>query len=172
MYSLCGVTEAGSYMLHTHVLGNLVELWRAVGQEQQIGDLVFEYMRRDLLNQVLGNSDNHGRNTAILRCEQGVRLAPIYDLAPMVMDEEGVTRTTKWPKHIELAGEVNWRRACDEVAGWVNADELYQRLRLAAQDFLALPDLLSAQGLPDSTMSHPRIALRNLQQRMLQWGLV
>ncbi len=93
MYSLCGVTEAGSYMLHTHVLGNLVELWRAVGQEQQIGDLVFEYMRRDLLNQVLGNSDNHGRNTAILRCEQGVRLAPIYDLAPMVMDEEGVSLT-------------------------------------------------------------------------------
>jgi len=88
------------------------------------------------------------------------------------MDEEGVTRTTKWPKHIELAGEVNWRMACDEVAEWVDADELYQRLRLAAQDFLALPDLLSAQGLPDSTMSHPRIALRNLQQRMLQWGLV
>lgn len=51
-------------------------------------------------------------------------------------------------------------------------DELFQRLQLAAQDLLALPDLLSAQGLPDSTMSHPRIALRNLQQRMLQWGLV
>ncbi len=172
MYSLCGVTEAGSYMLHTQVLGKLVELWRAVGQEQQVGDLVFEYMRRDLLNQILGNSDNHGRNTAILRSEQGVRLAPIYDLAPMVMDEEGVTRTTKWPKHIELAGDVNWRAACDEVAEWIDADELFQRLRLAAQDFLALPDLLSAQRLPDSTMSHPRIALRNLQQRMLQWGLV
>lgn len=71
MYSLCGVTEAGSYMLHTQVLGKLVELWRAVGQEQQVGDLVFEYMRRDLLNQILGNSDNHGRNTAILRSEQG-----------------------------------------------------------------------------------------------------
>lgn len=159
-------------MLHTQVLGKLVELWRAVGQEQQVGDLVFEYMRRDLLNQILGNSDNHGRNTAILRSEQGVRLAPIYDLAPMVMDEEGVTRTTKWPKHIELAGDVNWRAACDEVAEWIDADELFQRLQLAAQDLLALPDLLSAQGLPDSTMSHPRIALRNLQQRMLQWGLV
>ena len=127
MYSLCGVTEAGSYMLHTQVLGKLVELWRAVGQEQQVGDLVFEYMRRDLLNKILGNSDNHGRNTAILRSEKGVRLAPIYDLAPMVMDEEGVTRTTKWPKHIELAGEVNWRAACDEVAEWIDADELFQR---------------------------------------------
>ena len=59
MYSLSGVTEAGSYMLHSQVLRNLVELWRAVGQGRQVEDLVFEYMRRDLLNQILGNSDNH-----------------------------------------------------------------------------------------------------------------
>lgn len=71
-----------------------------------------------------------------------------------------------------LAGGI--REVCwpDAYAEWIDADELFQRLRLAAQDFLALPDLLSAQRLPDSTMSHPRIALRNLQQRMLQWGLV
>lgn len=171
VYSLCGVTEPGSYMQHSQVLRHLAELWRDVGQEQQIGDLVFEYMRRDLLNQILGNSDNHGRNTSILRSEQGVRLAPIYDLAPMVMDAEGVTRTTKWPKHIELAGEVNWRVACDEVSEWVDADDLFQRLRHAAQEFLALPDLLSAEGLPDATMNHPRIALKNLRQRLVQWGL-
>ncbi|WP_269084834.1 HipA domain-containing protein [Pseudomonas sp. HUK17] len=35
-----------------------------------------------------GNTDNHGRNTAILRDGEGVWLAPIYDLAPMVMDEQ------------------------------------------------------------------------------------
>lgn len=172
MYSLCGVTEPGSYMSHSQVLRNLVELWRGVGQEQQVGDLVFEYLRRDLLNQILGNSDNHGRNTSILRSEGGVRLAPIYDLAPMVMDEEGVTRTTKWPKHIEVAGAVNWRAVCDEVAAWIDADELYQRLRLAAQEFLALPDLLHTEGLPAATMNHPRIALRNLRQRLVQWGLI
>lgn len=172
MYSLSGVTEAGSYMLHSYVLRNLVELWQAVGQGQQVEDLVFEYMRRDLLNQILGNSDNHGRNTSILRTEQGVRLAPIYDLAPMVMDEEGVTRTTKWPKHIELAGEVNWRVACAEAAEWVDPDELFQRLRAAAQEFQVLPDLLNAEGLPASTMNHPRIALRNLRQRLVQWGLI
>ena len=100
------------------------------------------------------------------------RWAPIYDLAPMVMDEEGVTRTTKWPKHIELAGEVNWRVACAEAAEWVDPDELFQRLRAAAQEFQALPDLLNAEGLPASTMNHPRIALRNLRQRLVQWGLI
>ena len=89
----------------------MVALWQNVGQAEQVGDLVFEYMRRDLLNQILGNSDNHGRNTSILRTEQGMSLAPIYDLAPMVMDDEGVTRTTKWPKQIEMAGQVDWKAA-------------------------------------------------------------
>lgn len=172
MYSLSGVTEAGSYMQHSEVLRSLVELWRDVGQEPQVGELVFEYLRRDLLNQVLGNSDNHGRNTSILRTAQGVQLAPIYDLAPMVMDEEGITRTTKWPKSVELAGEVDWRAACAEASEWVDPDELFQRLRVAAQEFLALPDLLSAAGLPAKTMNHPRIALKNLQQRLAKWGLV
>lgn len=172
IYSLSGVTEAGSYMSHAEVLGNLVALWQRVGQAEQVADLVFEYMRRDLLNQILGNSDNHGRNTSILRTEQGVSLAPIYDLAPMVMDDEGVTRTTKWPKHIEVAGRVDWRGACAEAAQWVNPDELFQRLRRAATAFLALPDLLSAEGLPAATMNHPRIALRDLPQRLKQWGLV
>ncbi|TBU79703.1 toxin HipA [Pseudomonas daroniae] len=172
MYSLCGVTAAGSYMQHPLVLRNLVELWQAVGQNQQVGDLVFEYMRRDLLNQILGNSDNHGRNTSILRTEQGVQLAPIYDLAPMVMDEEGVTRTTKWPRHIELAGEVDWRVACAEAAEWVDPDELFQRLKAAAQEFLALPDLLTAEGIPVATMNHPRIALKDLQQQLVRWGLI
>ena len=172
MYSLSGVVEAGSYMSHSDVLRNVVALWQNVGQAEQVGDLVFEYMQRDLLNQILGNSDNHGRNTSILRTEHGVSLAPIYDLAPMVMDDEGVTRTTKWPKQIEVAGQADWKAACDEAAEWIEPDELFQRLRAAAQTFLALPDLLSADGLPVATMNHPRIALRNLPQRLKNWGLM
>lgn len=172
LYSLAGVTEPGAYMLHTDALRCLVELWRNVGQGDQVSELVFNYLQRDLLNQVLGNSDNHGRNTSILRTATGVRLAPIYDLAPMVMDDEGVTRTTKWPRPIEIAGEVEWRKACVAAGEWVNADELFERLRTAAQSFMALPDLLSDEGLPAATMNHPRIALRNLRQRLSHWGLV
>ena len=78
----------------------------------------------------------------------------------MVMDDEGVTRTTKWPQPIELAGEVNWRKACEEVGIWADAEEVFERLRTAARDFMALPDLLTDEGLPPATMNHPRIALR------------
>ncbi|KTC42479.1 hypothetical protein AO265_21260 [Pseudomonas sp. ABAC61] len=91
-------------MRHTEVLGILAELWRITGQESQLPELVADYLRRDLLNKILGNSDNHGRNIAIIRSEDAVQLAPIYDLAPMVMDEEGITRTLKWPGRMEVAG--------------------------------------------------------------------
>ena len=172
LYSLAGVTVPGSYLLHTDALNHLVRLWQKTGQGAQVSDMIFEYLQRDLLNQILGNSDNHGRNTSILRNSTGLKLAPIYDLAPMVMDDEGVTRTTKWPQSIEIAGEVNWRQACAALAQWTDTDVLYERLRGAAQDFLALPDLLSDQGLPNSTMNHPRIALRTLHQRLNRWELV
>nr|WP_258035558.1 hypothetical protein [Pseudomonas putida] len=45
---------------------------------------------------MLANTDNYGRNTSIMRVGGRFRLESIYDLAPMILDEEGITRTTKW----------------------------------------------------------------------------
>jgi serine/threonine-protein kinase HipA len=142
---------------------------------------VSDYLRRDLINKILGNSDNHGRNTAIIRQENSFRLAPIYDLAPMVMDDEGVTRTTKWPKDLERAGDVDWRGVCraladiadpnDPLAGLSDALAPFERLREDAQRLAALPDILTASGLPDRTMNHPGIHLKNLEQRLKEWDL-
>lgn len=172
MYSLAQVNQPGAYMQHTDALKCLVELWRSAGQQDQVDELVFEYLRRDLLNQILGNSDNHGRNLAVLRTESGIELAPIYDLAPMVMDDEGITRTTKWPKPVEQGGQVDWLAACQLAGDWTDTEQLYQRLRHAAQEFLALPDLLTDLGLPLVTMNHPRIALAQLPKRLTDWGLL
>lgn len=174
IYSLLEVTEPGSYLKHPEVLKCLLHLWRAEQQEAAIAELVLEYLRRDLLNLVLGNSDNHGRNTSIICSEQDLQLAPIYDLAPMVMDEEGVTRTTKWPQPLELGGEVNWLAVCKLVGDLANLPKewLYQELRATAQELLALPDLLLDLGLPERTWQHPRIPLRHLQQLLTSWKLL
>ena len=171
IYSLAGVTVPGSYMDHLEVIQHLAQLWTLAGQVDQIPDLVSDYLRRDLLNKILGNSDNHGRNTSIIRDTESFRLAPIYDLAPMVMDDEGVTRTTKWPKHLEVAGEVKWREVCNALAMIGDPEALYEGLRKDADHLLALPDILTASGLPEVTMNHPAIALRNLEQRLKNWGL-
>ncbi|MNJ44953.1 hypothetical protein D3C77_400270 [compost metagenome] len=172
VYSLAGVTEAGSRMDHLEVIRLLVKLWIEAGQKAQVPDLVADYLRRDLINKILGNSDNHGRNTAVIRSHDALHLAPIYDLAPMVMDAEGITRTTKWPTTVERAGEVDWRAACDCLAGLVNPQQAFDRLRQDAQPLLALPDLLVEGGLGDTVMNHPAIALKNLEQRMKGWGLL
>jgi serine/threonine-protein kinase HipA len=181
IYSLAQITTPGSPMDHMEVIRLLARLWRDAGQADQIPNLVADYLRRDLLNKILGNSDNHGRNTAIIRDTASFRLAPIYDLAPMVMDDEGVTRTTKWPKELERAGDVDWRGVCrsladiadpkDPLAALSDAPESFERLREDAKRLVALPDILTASGLPDATMNHPRIALKNLEQRLREWDL-
>lgn len=109
------------------------------------------------------------------------RLAPIYDLAPMVMDDEGVTRTTKWPRDLERAGDVDWQGVCiaiadtaklgEALAGLVDTSILFERLREDARRLAALPDILTASGLPHRTMNHPSIHLKNLKQRLKEWDL-
>ncbi|PQZ94348.1 MULTISPECIES: type II toxin-antitoxin system HipA family toxin [Pseudomonas] len=171
IYSVAGVTVPGSVMSHRDVIQQLVELWKEAGQSDDVPALVAEYLKRDLLNKILGNSDNHGRNTSIIRQANGLRLAPIYDLAPMVMDDEGITRTTKWPRALERAGDVDWRGVCDSLGELVDSQALFESLREAAQQLSALPDILSASGLPAITLNHPAIALKNLPQRLKEWGL-
>lgn len=172
VYSLAGITRPGSYMSHVAAVEALAQAWTANDQQAEIPALIGEYMRRDLINQILGNSDNHGRNTAVLRDEQRIDLAPIYDLAPMVMDEEGVTRTTKWPDEIERAGQVDWFAACNALAPWADPEVLVQGLKTDAQRCRALPDLLSDIGLPQATFNHPRIALNRLDATLKNWGLL
>lgn len=174
IYSLMKVTQPGSYLNHLDVLECLLQVWNAEKQADKVPVLVLEYLRRDLLNLVLGNSDNHGRNLSIIRSEQEIKLAPIYDLAPMVMDEEGVTRTTKWPHAVELGGEVDWQAACQLVAKLADLSEewLYEELRKTANNLLALPDMFLDLGLPERTWQHPRIPLARLPQQFAKWGLL
>ncbi|WP_342246710.1 type II toxin-antitoxin system HipA family toxin [Pseudomonas sp. OTU5201] len=167
IYSVCENTVPGSRMNHEDVLSRLIYLWRKNGQGSELEELVCEYLRRDLLNRILGNSDNHGRNTAIFRYRGRFELAPIYDLAPMVLDSEGVTRVTKWvPEHL---GNPDWRAICGYFGDWINPDILFERLRGAAELFRALPDLLVE--LPAEIRSAPSIPLNNLDKRLAEWGL-
>ncbi len=171
VYALAGVTRPGSYMTHPQAVAALVAAWVAAGQTDDVPALLREYLRRDLLNLVLGNSDNHGRNMAVLRHADRLSLAPIYDLAPMLMDEEGISRTTKWPAPVETAGEVDWHAACQTLQPWGDPQRLFDDLREDAEALRALPDLLRDLGLPDAVFAHPRIALGALDVRLQRWDL-
>ncbi|GEM_PF-28203 len=167
VYSICGITGYAQPMAHAEVVHRLVGLWIDNGQQDEVHDLVFEYVRRDLLNRILGNTDNHGRNTSIMRVGGKFRLAPIYDLAPMILDEEGITRTTKWAA--ERKGSSDWSDNCAELAGYTDPNVLLQRLKKAAEEFRALPDLLT--DAPESMRNAASIPVNNLDKRLVEWGL-
>lgn len=58
---------------------------------------IVEYLKRDLLNLALKNTDNHARNTAVQQLSDGsVRLTPVFDVAPMFIDREMILRASRW----------------------------------------------------------------------------
>lgn len=62
---------------------------------------ILELVKRDFFNIVLGNSDNHARNTALIKTDEDtVRLSPLFDFAPMVLDPELIPRSSKWKKEV------------------------------------------------------------------------
>jgi len=64
---------AGSHLKHEDVLSALVK----VVNTQTMAQLTAEYLQRDLLNLVFGNSDNHGRNMAILKKNNHISLEAV-----------------------------------------------------------------------------------------------
>src|SRR3546814_15185887 len=58
---------------------------------------VAECLCRDAFNRALRNPDNHLRNNSVQRLPDGtVQLTPLYDIGPMYMDPELITRTCHW----------------------------------------------------------------------------
>ncbi|MBB2884968.1 MULTISPECIES: type II toxin-antitoxin system HipA family toxin [Pseudomonas] len=172
MYSLCGVTNSCIRMDHIDVVDRLAKAWIAAGQESEIPDMVSEYLRRDLINQALGNTDNHGGNLSILRSKERVSFAPVYDLAPMLLDIEGIVRSTRWPTTMERLGSVDWAAVCAHFAHWANPEWLFDRLRADARLLLALPDLLLDLGLPQEAWRSPLIPLSRLEATFRSWKLL
>src|SRR5690606_40623965 len=97
---------------------------------------VTEYVIRDLLNLVFGNSDNHGRNMSFIKDNGQIRFAPIYDFAPMKADPEQVTRLFRWGQGCELAGEVNFRLVSEQLAAYVAPATLLACLQQWAEKLL------------------------------------
>ncbi len=89
-YSLVGHCDFGSRLQHETYLRALARF----GTEPK-RDCI-EYVLRDFFNVMVGNTDNHGRNSSVLKGDGWVRLAPIYDIAPMKFDPEGLVRSTRW----------------------------------------------------------------------------
>lgn len=163
LYSLLGA-RPGARLTHQDVLAAL----RRVISPAAWPEVLLEYVRRDVLNLVFGNSDNHGRNTAVLKSADAVWLAPVYDFAPMKMDLEGITRATHWGP-FERGGDVDWGALLPTFAE--HEASVRSGLRALAERLADLPALLRELGLPKETLEFPGLGLSNTDARLRAWGL-
>ena len=92
--SVSGKAGFGITMTHNEVCSVIMQY--CTNPEQEI----IEYVKRDLANILLGNKDNHTRNTAFQRFPNGeILLSPLFDFAPMWLHPDGIARCTRWEKN-------------------------------------------------------------------------
>jgi serine/threonine-protein kinase HipA len=134
VYSITGVLDSARAALPHHQV--LIELHRCC---TDFAEEILEYFRRDILNLVLGNRDNHGRNTAILKDTDGsIRLAPVFDFGPAYLDARAIVRVIRWDG--EHAGRVDW----SEVLA--NLETRFEDLRLEPPNLAEVADALRDFG--------------------------
>jgi len=123
------------------------------------GDVI-EYLRRDILNAALRNTDNHSRNTAFLKPADGsVTLSPLYDFAPMFLDPEGIPRSSRWAGELEPAvGRPAWGKIAEALAPFCDPKELRSQLARDAGAVQRLPETMRECGVEDPVIE--RVAQR------------
>lgn len=148
MESLCsaaGISEFGARLYHDKA----AELFTKYSSNPK-QDLR-EYLLRDVLNIALRNTDNHGRNTAFLMTPDGnTLLSPLFDFAPMFLDPEGISRSSRWQGNGESEiGLPDWRQVAENLHNDLNYDEEWLRKVLSdlAPQVERLPDTMYQCGV-------------------------
>ncbi|MDD2897997.1 MAG: HipA domain-containing protein [Desulfuromonadaceae bacterium] len=155
--SLCSAAGIAEYGRR----GNHTEFCAAIARH--VVDLkteIIEYIRRDILNAALRNTDNHGRNSAFLKHEDGsVALSPLYDFAPMFLDPEGIPRSSRWEGELEpVIGRPSWGLIAKLFASVVTPGELRSVLSRDAAAVARLAETMKECGVEDQVIE--RVAYR------------
>lgn len=159
LYSAAGIAEYGAPVDH-EVFCDAIATYCTDPDT----DLI-EYVKRDVLNVVMGNKDNHGRNSALLRFESGkVVLAPLYDFAPMYLDPEGIARVCRWSDAIETAGIPQWAGVVNEFEG--REALLREALRTFGQSLAGLADTMHDCGVDDDIIEQRSRAIDDHAQQL------
>ncbi len=171
--SVYSIIEAGPGSAQEH-FDVIDRLWQRLERVSKMSpaDFVKEYVARDLLNIVFGNSDNHGRNTAFLKLDNDVCFAPIYDFAPMKADPEMVTRLFKWGKDCEAGREVNFAQVALYLGEYCPPEEMMAFLNKLANKLINVPKTLQEQGCPKEILNFPAIGFNFTEQKLQRMGVI
>ncbi|MDA9558296.1 HipA domain-containing protein [Vibrio sp.] len=142
------------------------------GFQFDIHSFVIEWVKRDLVNILFGNSDNHGRNTSFIKGDGIIKLAPVYDFAPMKADPEGIPRATKWTSPLEVGGEYDFNGIAESLSDLVPKDMLMHELKILAKSCLTLKTRLKTRGVPEQILDMPSIGMDFIEIKLKKWGLL
>jgi serine/threonine-protein kinase HipA len=159
--SLCEIADFGAAPLHNLAVNRLAAAAGDAARE------ILEYVKRDIANVVLGNKDNHGRNTAVQRTENGaIQLSPVFDFAPMLLHPDGIARRMRWER--DDGGAPLWASVvaqCREATG-LALDDLPAALRSMAAAVAALPELAIAEGVDADLVARLQPLMRDVAEQL------
>jgi serine/threonine-protein kinase HipA len=147
MASVCGISEFGFRGSHNDICG-MIDRFATDSHRE-----VLEYIKRDLLNVALRNTDNHSRNTAFLKDPSGsVALSPLFDFAPMFLDPDGIARASRWEAEGEKEiGTPDWGHVAEDLENRIGlcSTELRRWLASHAESVERLPETLKHCGVEE-----------------------
>jgi serine/threonine-protein kinase HipA len=142
LYAVADIPGFGAAVRHDVYCRALAEVAANPFQELQ------EYIRRDILNLAMRNTDNHGRNMAVLRTNGQVVLSPLFDFAPMFLDPEGIGRVSRWEDE-QPGGQPEWAKICEKLKDYLVPTETRIWLADLGENVKQLPDTMNECGVDD-----------------------
>lgn len=168
MESLCSLAGVAKYG---------IEYGGAVSHDKLCGALsryvtepdgeLLEYIKRDVINIVLGNKDNHPRNTAVLRHESGrVELSPLFDFAPMYLDPAGIARACRWEGDKEVGGVPDWKKVVENLQWGVSLSVVKGELAAFGGALEKLPEIMVAEEVDADVIESRMASIRYHTQQL------
>jgi len=135
LYALAGIPGFGASVHHDIYCKALAKHATDPANELR------EYILRYVLNLALRSTDKHGRNSAVLRIDGQIALSPVYDIAPMFLDPEGINRVTRWEDE-RPGSQPEWGRICEKLSYALAPLEDRAWIASLSDKVKALPDVM------------------------------
>ena len=125
-----------------------------------------EYLKRDIMNRALGNTDNHPGNTAVQSIGEKTRLAPLFDFAPSHLLPDDIARPLEW---VDKQGEIidDWGQIPDNLD--VSADErrlIRKEIQRFGDKLARLEEIMRKAGVDDDIVEARYYSIASLRARL------
>ena len=125
-----------------------------------------EYVKRDMLNVALGNTDNHPHNTAILSSGTRTMLAPLYDFSPSYLMTDDIARSLEW---VDERGEIldDWGEILHRIAIPEAEREYFDKgIRDFTEKLAGLENRMKNAGIDDDIIDARYYSIANLRAQL------